>query len=102
MVNAQVTSKIDYFSSLLYGTVDKNFVRQKRLQNTAARLIMRVPKYANITPVLQELHWLPVRDSVCFKIMYSSTERSTVVDQCRGDLHLHFNQITSLSGNLTA
>ena len=68
VVNALVTSRLDYSNSLLYGTVDKNFVRLQRLQNTAARLIMRVPKY-DITPVLNELHWLPVRERVCFKIM---------------------------------
>ena len=67
--NTLVTSRIDYFSSLLYGTVDKNFVRLERLQNIAARLIMRVPKYSNITPVLKELHWLLVQEGVCFKIM---------------------------------
>ena len=33
VVNALVTSRLDYCNSLLYGTVDKNFAR---LQNTAA------------------------------------------------------------------
>ena len=56
VVNALVTSRLDYCNSLLYGTVDKNFARLERLQNTAARLIMRVPKYTNITPLLKELH----------------------------------------------
>ena len=69
VVNALVTSRRDYCNSLLYGTVDKNFARLQRLQNTSARLITRVPKYSNITPVLKELHWLPVREHVCFKIM---------------------------------
>ena len=79
VVNALVTTRLDYCNSLLYSTVDKNFARLQRLQNTAARLIMRVPKYSNITPVLKELHWLPVRECVCFKI--GRQERSTVVDQ---------------------
>ena len=62
MVNALMTSRIDNCNSLLYGTVDKNFARLQRLQNTTARLIMRAVKYSNITSVLKGLHWLPVRE----------------------------------------
>ena len=69
VVNALVTSRLDCCNSLLYATVDKNFARLQRLRNTAARLIMRVPNYSNITPMLKELHWLPVWQRVCFKIM---------------------------------
>jgi len=67
--NALVTSRLEYCNSLLYGTVDKNFARLQHLQNTAARLIMRVPNYSNITPVLKELHWRLVWERACFKIM---------------------------------
>ena len=84
VVNALVTSRLDYCNSLLYGTVDKNFARLQRLQNTAARLIMRIPKYSNITPVLKELHWLPVRERVCFKIMLL-VHRAV---NCRGPVYL--------------
>ena len=84
MVNALVTSRLDYCNSLLYGTVDKKFARLQRLQNTAARLIMRVPKYSYITPVLKELHWLPVRERVCFKIMLLFHRAVN----CRGPVYL--------------
>ena len=85
VVNALVTSMLDYCNSLLYGTVDKNFARLQRLQNTAARLIKRVAKYSNITPVLKGLHWLPVRGLVCFKIMLL-VHRAV---NCRGPVYLH-------------
>ena len=55
-VNTLVTSRLDYCNSLLYGTVDKNFARLQRLQNTAARLIKRVAKYSNITSVVKGLN----------------------------------------------
>ena len=55
-VNTIVTSRFDYCNYLLYGTVDKNFARLQRLQNTAARLIKRVAKYSNITSVLKGLN----------------------------------------------
>ena len=84
VVNALVTSRLDYCNSLVYGTVDKNFARLQHLQNTAARLIMRVTKCANVKPVLKELHWLPVRERVCFKIMVL-VHRAV---NCRGPVYL--------------
>ena len=38
------------------------------LQNAAARLVVGCPKYCHITPVLRNLHWLPVRQRIKFKI----------------------------------
>ena len=84
VVNALVTSRLDYCYCLLNSTVDKNFARLQRLQNTAARLIMRVAKYSNITSVLKGLHWLPVRGLVCFKIMLL-VHRAV---NCRGPVYL--------------
>ena len=37
--------------------------------NASARLVYRVPKYCHITPLLRELHWLPVHLRVDFKIL---------------------------------
>ena len=37
--------------------------------NASARLVYRAPKYCHITPLLIELHWLPVRLRVDFKIL---------------------------------
>lgn len=69
VINALVTSRLDYCNSLLYGTIDKNFARLQRVQNAAARIIMGVPKRDSITPVLKDLHWLPVCDRARFKLL---------------------------------
>ena len=37
--------------------------------NASARLIYCVPKFCHITPILKELHWLPVRACIEFKIL---------------------------------
>ena len=37
--------------------------------NASARLIYCVPKFCHITPILKELHWLPVRARIEFKIL---------------------------------
>ena len=39
------------------------------VQNAAARLIRMTHKYDHITPVLKDLHWLPVKERVNFKIL---------------------------------
>ena len=37
--------------------------------NASARLIYRAPKFCHITPLLTELHWLPVRARIHYKIL---------------------------------
>ena len=41
----------------------------QRLQNTAARLIKGAKKNDHIIPILEELHWLPIRYRIQFKIL---------------------------------
>jgi len=47
---------------------DSLFQRLQSVQNAAARLITRTGRREHITPVLRELHWLPVRRRVDFKL----------------------------------
>ena len=39
----------------------------KSIQNTLARIVTNHRKYAHVTPILQKLHWLPVRYCCIFK-----------------------------------
>ena len=71
LVQALVTSKLDYCNSLLYGLA-KNAIKQlQRVQNAAARVVTLSPKFCHITPVLANLHWLPIdlRNGIEFKIL---------------------------------
>ena len=69
VLHAFVTSRIDYCNGLLYGLPDCEIAKLQRVQNAAARLLMSCKKYDHITPVLINLHWLPVRCRVDFKIL---------------------------------
>ena len=60
LVQALVTSRLDYGNELLQGLPQVLIERLQRIQNCAARLITRSRKSKHITPVLCELHWLPV------------------------------------------
>ena len=63
-----VTSRIDYCNSLFYGMTARNFSKLQRIQNTVARIVSGNRRFDHIKPVLKELHWLPVRERVDFKI----------------------------------
>jgi len=69
VVHAFVTSLIDYCNSLLFGISDYNINHLQRIQNSAARTVTNTPKYNHITPILQTLHRLPVRQRIHFKII---------------------------------
>ena len=43
--------------------------RLQNVQNSAARLIARRRKFYHITPVMKELHWLPVSQRIIYKIL---------------------------------
>ncbi|XP_062585577.1 uncharacterized protein LOC134247212 [Saccostrea cucullata] len=41
----------------------------QRVQNTAARIITKTPRHDHITPVLKELHWLPICQRIDYKVL---------------------------------
>ena len=72
VVHAFVTSRIDYCNSLLYGISEHNIDRLQRIQNSAARMVTNTRKYSHVKPVLQKLHWLPVKQRIHFKILVTT------------------------------
>ena len=70
LVNATITSRLDYCNSLLFG-INKQLVSQlQRCHNHAARIITLWRKDRHIKPVLIDLHWLPVKQRIEFKILF--------------------------------
>jgi len=60
--------RIDYCNSVLVGLPSSTISPLKRVQNTAARLILGLSRQSYITPALQQLHWLPVKFRITFKV----------------------------------
>ncbi len=63
-----VTSKLDYCNSLLYGTSESNLNKLQRVQNDLARVVLRAPWRCHAAPLLQDLHWLPIRFRITYKV----------------------------------
>lgn len=68
-VHAMVTSRMDYCNALLCGISNKQLQRLQLVQNSAARLITGTRKFDHITTDLIELHWLPIKQRIDFKIL---------------------------------
>ena len=69
LIHAYITSKLDYCNGLLYGLPSQQLNRLQSILNTAARLVTMTRKYDHITPILRDLHWLPVNFRVQFKLL---------------------------------
>ena len=68
LVSAFVLSRIDYCNSLLFGSTNDVTSHLQRIQNYAARVILRLPMSSSITIHLKSLHWLPVKVRSTYKI----------------------------------
>ncbi len=69
LIHALVTSRLDCNNALLVNMPACQTNRLKLLQNTAARIITGTPRRNHITPVLIELHWLPIPQRIEFKVL---------------------------------
>ena len=69
LIHAFVTSRLDNGNSMMYGASASSLGKLQRVQNASARCISRARKYDHISPILSDLHWLPIRERITFKIL---------------------------------
>ena len=68
LVLTLIISRLDYGNSLLAGLPKCLLQRLQRVQNSTARLITCTARMDHVTPILRELHWLPVQERVQNKV----------------------------------
>ena len=104
LVSAFALSRIDYCSSLLFGSIHDVIFHLQRIQNYAARVILCLPMSSSITTHSKSLHWLPVKARSTYKIAclcyhcHSSTAPSYVTGMLhRKPLHTRNTRSSSYS-----
>ena len=68
LIHSLVTVRLDYCNSILYGLPDNSLYRLQKIQNTAARILARLPRFSHFSATLFDLHGLPIRYRITFKI----------------------------------
>ena len=68
LINSLVISRVDYCNSLYYNLPNYRLRKLQMILNRAARLIVCISPREHITPILINLHWLPVKARVIFKL----------------------------------
>ncbi len=69
LVHAFMTSRLDYCNVLLGGCPASSITKLQVGQNAAASVLTRSRKYAHINPILQSLHWLPIKFHISYKML---------------------------------
>ena len=67
-MSALVISRLDFCNAILESATQGQLERLQKVQNHAARVIMKRRMRDHVTPLLRELHWLPIEYRIKFKI----------------------------------
>ena len=55
-------------NATLTGLPATHIARLQRIQNNAARLVLQKSKRQHVTPLLKQLHWLPIQTRIDYKL----------------------------------
>ena len=72
LVHSSIISKVDYCNSLFVGLPNVILKKVQYVLNRAARLIFNLPPRVPTTSSVIELHWLPLKARIKFKICLST------------------------------
>ena len=67
LIHSLVTVRLDYCNSIVCGLPDNSLYRLQKIQNTAAIILARLPRFSHISATLFDLYWL-IRYRITFKI----------------------------------
>ena len=100
LIHSLVTVRLDYCNSILYGLPDNSLYCLQKIQNTAARILARLPRFSHISATLFDLHWLPISYRITLKmciLTYQACHRTAPSYLC--DLIVPYVNTRSLRSN---
>ena len=62
-------SCMDYCNSIYNGLLIKSFFKIQLVQNAAAQVITKTSRRDHISPILRDLHWLPIKKHTDYKMI---------------------------------
>ena len=68
LVSAFVLSRLDYCHSLPSGCPKHLIEKLQKVQNSAARLVLKAHEQDHVSPLLRTLHWLPIQARIEYKL----------------------------------
>lgn len=69
LVLSLVISHLDYCNVILYGISQAELSKLQRIQNMCAKLVLNRSKFESSKQALFDLHWLPIKARINFKIL---------------------------------
>ncbi len=92
LINAFMTSRLDYCNALLVGCSERLINKLQMVQNAAARVLTRTRKYDHISPVMSTLHWLSIKHCLEFKIfLITNKSLNGLAPQYLSELLSHYS-----------
>ena len=87
LVCALIFSIMDYCNALYYGLKSETIDKLQRVQNSAARLVMKVNRFDHVhmNDLFEKLHWLRVRERIVYKVLlivHKSVNKTAPMELC--------------------
>ena len=68
LITSLVITRLEYCISVLNGIPTQQINRLQSILNSSARLVYGSSRFSSVTPLLQKLGWLPVRERIHFRL----------------------------------